>query len=373
MIAADFNLLKTDYVAALTKAIQEADCPGAVIVIDTLNRATPGADENSSEDMGLAIEGAKVLQKKVGGLVMLIHHTGKDTTRGMRGHSSLFAALDSAIEVVRTGDQRSWKVAKSKDGEDGKEVPFELEVIHLGIEIDGDDMSSITSCVINEVVGENLKSKHLTPQQRQGMDSLVAACREYGNEDADGIWGVDVEDWRGVFYKSSTADTVEAKKKAFQRIRNLLVNEGLSTVENDRYRPTDIGAQGSIAFSLKGRDTGTKRDIGGTCPDDQTEQRDGTGHTTISVSHVPLGGADADVKSLAKEEISRGAAPPGPESPPVKFPEISDVGAKARAKGRETPEKYAAVEELLKKYGGGKVAGIPPESRAEFLAEVEAV
>jgi putative DNA primase/helicase len=89
---------------------------GAVVVLDTLNRAAPTADENSSRDMGEILEAAKTLQTLTGGLVLLVHHTGKNAAAGLRGHSSLFAAMDAAIEVSRDGDRREWKVAKSKDG-----------------------------------------------------------------------------------------------------------------------------------------------------------------------------------------------------------------------------------------------------------------
>lgn len=118
---------------------------GAVVFLDTLNRAAPTADENSSRDMGEILEAAKRLQTMTGGLVVLIHHTGKDATKGLRGHSSLFAALDAAVEVSRTGDRREWMVAKSKDGQDGDAHPFKLQVETLGLDDYGDLM---TSCVV---------------------------------------------------------------------------------------------------------------------------------------------------------------------------------------------------------------------------------
>ena len=89
---------------------------GAVVFLDTLNRAAPTADENSSRDMGEILEAAKRLQAAPGGLLVLVHHPRKDAKRGLRGHSSLFAAMDAAVEVARDGDRREWKVSKSKDG-----------------------------------------------------------------------------------------------------------------------------------------------------------------------------------------------------------------------------------------------------------------
>jgi hypothetical protein len=117
---------------------------GAVVFLDTLNRAAPTADENSSKDMGEILEGAKRLQSLIGGLVVLVHHTGKDTTKGLRGHSSLFAAMDAAVEVSRDGDRREWKVAKAKDGEDGDARPFMLQVETLGTDEYGDPVTSCT-------------------------------------------------------------------------------------------------------------------------------------------------------------------------------------------------------------------------------------
>lgn len=118
---------------------------GAVVVLDTLNRAAPTADENSSRDMGEILEAAKTLQAACNGLVLLVHHTGKNAAAGLRGHSSLFAAMDAAIEVSREGDRREWKVAKSKDGMDGEAFPFKLQVETLGVEATGE---AITSCVV---------------------------------------------------------------------------------------------------------------------------------------------------------------------------------------------------------------------------------
>ena len=118
---------------------------GAVVFLDTLNRAAPTADENSSKDMGEILEAAKRLQSMTGGLVVLVHHTGKDATKGLRGHSSLFAALDAAVEVARDGDRREWKVAKSKDGQDGDAHSFKLQIEALGFDSHGD---ALTSCVV---------------------------------------------------------------------------------------------------------------------------------------------------------------------------------------------------------------------------------
>lgn len=140
-----FELLSTGDVPALADTLQESGVAGGVIVLDTLNRAAAGADENSSSDMGLLIAAATELQVRTGGLVLIVHHSGKDATKGARGHSSLFAALDACIEVSRADERRTWKVAKSKDGEDGHSRAFLLRVVEIGEDADGDP---VTSCVV---------------------------------------------------------------------------------------------------------------------------------------------------------------------------------------------------------------------------------
>lgn len=144
LVLQPFKLTDPQDVEDLAAAVLTAGA-GAVVILDTLNRAAPEADENASADMGRILEAAKALQRLSGGLVVAVHHTGKDATRGLRGHSSLFAALDAAVEVTREGDRREWKVAKAKDGQDGGAHPFRLEVVDLG---EDDEGETVTSCVI---------------------------------------------------------------------------------------------------------------------------------------------------------------------------------------------------------------------------------
>ena len=131
--------------SAFADAIFDEGLEGGAIVIDTLNQSAPEADENTSSDMGRIIQNAMLLQEKTKGLVILIHHTGKEASRGLRGHSSLKAALDVTIEIKKNEAGREWKIDKSKDGEEGVSHPFRLESVGLGCDTDGDP---VTSCVV---------------------------------------------------------------------------------------------------------------------------------------------------------------------------------------------------------------------------------
>lgn len=132
-------------IADLAAAVLAAGGRDGLLVVDTLNRGAPGADENASKDMGELIESCKELQRRIGGVVLLVHHTGKDGTKGLRGHSSLYAALDAAIEVQRADNRREWSIAKSKDDEDGERNAFLLRVVELGNDEYGEP---VTSCIV---------------------------------------------------------------------------------------------------------------------------------------------------------------------------------------------------------------------------------
>ena len=141
----------------LARAARAAGCVGGVLCLDTLNRAAPGADENDSASMGEIIAATKALQAELGGLVLLVHHTGKDASKGLRGHSSLHAALDAAVEVSRTDDRREWRTSKSKDGSDDDAQPFRLEVLTIGADEDGED---VTSCAVVPETNPTREAQH---------------------------------------------------------------------------------------------------------------------------------------------------------------------------------------------------------------------
>lgn len=141
------NLLQHDDAVDVAKAIQAAG--GAdIVVIDTFAQATAGANENAAEDMGKALGHCRGISRALGGaLVVLVHHAGKDTSKGARGWSGLKAAADAEIEVVRAPAGRYIRTSKQKDGEDGGMWGFDLQVVTIGADDDGD---AVTSCIVAE-------------------------------------------------------------------------------------------------------------------------------------------------------------------------------------------------------------------------------
>ena len=117
-----------------------------LIVMDTFAQVTPGANENSGEDMGRALAYCRKIHQSCDAMVLLVHHSGKDTSKGARGWSGVKAASDVMLEVSRFENDRCISVEKQKDGKDGASFGFTLHDVVLGEDDDGDD---ITSCVVS--------------------------------------------------------------------------------------------------------------------------------------------------------------------------------------------------------------------------------
>jgi hypothetical protein len=160
------NLLEPAMITDLIRDIQARD-PYDLIVMDTFAQVMPGANENSGEDVGKALAECKRIHRHTGAMVLLVHHSGKDASKGARGWSGLRAAADVELEVLRSDELRSISVTKLKDGQDGANIGFKLHTVILGEDEDGDD---ITSCIVEYTnTGRATKEKGTTvgPKERQ--------------------------------------------------------------------------------------------------------------------------------------------------------------------------------------------------------------
>jgi hypothetical protein len=192
-----FGLNSNNDAEMLAGAINQ--CGGAgLIIIDTLNKAAHGADENSSAEMGRIIAGATTLQELTSALVLLVHHPGKDGSRGLRGHSSLHAALDSIIEIKKDGELIRWNLVKSKDGEDGINHAFRLLEVEIGCDGTG---KAIKSCVVQEVEGATSYKKQSEPRGPNQQLILAAVLEIFvqekihdATENSDQVVGIPIDD-----------------------------------------------------------------------------------------------------------------------------------------------------------------------------------
>lgn len=234
----DLTTLLTDMVQIEAQMRDEFDTRTALIVVDTWAAVSPGANENASEDVSRIVKNVQRFREVCPHAhIMIVHHKNAAGERP-RGHGSLFAGIDNALEVsVDEYKNRSVKIAKMKDGEDGIEIGFRLETITLGQNSYGEP---ITSCVVvptdQGLVARAGKGPVLSMNERVALDALREAVLSLGVP-APVTLGlssharvVEFKHWRneafkrGLFGDDATPETV---KKQMTRIGTSLVAKGV--------------------------------------------------------------------------------------------------------------------------------------------------
>lgn len=132
----------------LIEDIEDAGIRPVMIWLDTLARTFGTGDENSQKDMNAYVNGVDRLRDHFGAVVGIVHHTGKDSDRGLRGSSALYAAMDTVIKTDRKGNTLTLKNqqphGKQKDGAEFDDIRLEARSVALGtIDRKGREVTSL--------------------------------------------------------------------------------------------------------------------------------------------------------------------------------------------------------------------------------------
>lgn len=135
--------------AALIAEIDVLPSPPKLIVIDTLFRATAGADVNDAQAMGGFWANVDLVKSRYGCTVLVVHHTGRLEQGRSFGSIVLLANADYEISISSDDHRHAIENTKQKDGEPFKLMYFELKKVHLGHYVYPDDgeIEIVTSCV----------------------------------------------------------------------------------------------------------------------------------------------------------------------------------------------------------------------------------
>jgi len=153
----------------LIQHLRDLPAPLRLIVVDTVSRALAGGNENSPDHMGALVRRCDKLRESTRAHVMLVHHTGKDTSQGARGHSSLRAAVDTEIEMTwdKAGQSGLATVTKQRDSRTEGKFAFRLEDVDVDLRDDG---ALVTSCVVvpvDEVAAAKVERPERLPKAAQ--------------------------------------------------------------------------------------------------------------------------------------------------------------------------------------------------------------
>jgi hypothetical protein len=161
-----FNICDPEHVSAMIYQRQRDHMVGGMFVIDTFAKAIIGADENSSKEMGPAVQQAQLISEQLQACVVLVHHStkpDKDTgiAGGLRGSGAIQAGIDGVLQVAKrytedeSGNRHVTRVLvmdKVKEGQDAEEHPFELNVVKIGERVrKSGEIVDVTSCTIKDL------------------------------------------------------------------------------------------------------------------------------------------------------------------------------------------------------------------------------
>jgi KaiC/GvpD/RAD55 family RecA-like ATPase len=239
----DLCTTQTD-VARIKRALSQIDLgvPIGLVVVDTLSRTMAAGNENAPEDMGAFVRSVDELRAHDDVAVLIVHHSGKDPSRGARGHNLLRAASDTEIEVTRSSGSRvaSAQVTKQRDGVTEGQLQFALRAIDVGVDADGE---SVSSCIVEELNATPSRGQpRLSHQQQIALDLLKRAIDECGApleasaHAPSGSLAVTEDCWRRYCYLGGISPEGEqpAKQKAFKRSAEALLAAGYIGKWGDR-------------------------------------------------------------------------------------------------------------------------------------------
>ncbi len=202
----------------------------ALVIVDTLARSLGTGDENSAPDMASFIRNIDAIRDQTGAHVMAIHHTGKDTSRGARGHSSLRGAVDTEITLTKEEGVIQAEAVKQRDMHTGSIFSYQLIEVELGHDQDGD---AVTTCVV-EACDAPTKKVKLTGQANTAMQAFGDAILKHGEVKTGDLFPdnrqcVEVTVWQDYCYRHdlSNGNSESARRKAFSTVKKSLQNKGV--------------------------------------------------------------------------------------------------------------------------------------------------
>jgi hypothetical protein len=155
---------------ALEKEIASANPKPSLIVIDTLFRATAGADVNDAREMTTFWHKVEQLKLHFQCNVMIVHHSGRLEQSRSFGSIVLLANADYEIAISRDGDVSYVENTKQKDGQPFKRFGYRLKDVPLGLhKYDDGEFETISSCVCefvedNRLIGRDTATKSAVDQ-----------------------------------------------------------------------------------------------------------------------------------------------------------------------------------------------------------------
>lgn len=125
------DMMRPGQVQKLVRTIQRSVGRVCLIVVDTVSRSMPGADENLQKEMTQFVEACDVLKRMFGCVVLGVHHANNQGR--IRGSNVLPAGGDFVLKLTKTKGSaiRTLYCEKQKDGPDDWSDLYRFDVVEV--------------------------------------------------------------------------------------------------------------------------------------------------------------------------------------------------------------------------------------------------
>lgn len=226
-LGGDSNADARRSVDVLAAVVKDTGQPLQLVVIDNLSSAMTGGDENTSKDMTRFLSDLEYIRDATGACVVIIHHQGKDPTKGGRGHSSFRPKLDTELTV----SDGLIKVTKRRDDAYPPPIGFSLVPIEIGRTRSG---KPITTCLVEPrcASAEGAFAPKPVPPKAQRALTILQDLGMSGRK-------VPAEEWRKHFIAAEYAENPGTGRTQFRRAVQTLVDAGRISAEGGCYGAVD--------------------------------------------------------------------------------------------------------------------------------------
>ncbi|WP_028941834.1 AAA family ATPase [Pseudomonas vranovensis] len=213
---------------------QLAPLQPVLVMFDTFAALNGGVDENNPSDVGRCLRGVRLCGQACGASTLIVHHSGKETSKGARGASNFYNDTDFvwALSSIGVGlekvvDATTYgPTGKMKDGEP---FSFHFKAVQVPLGIYNEDGAENTSLVIEFCAPEDIQAAGEKASYREGDKALAILIKLYDEAGGD----------RARIKQSTWYDAMKAADiKSYRSVAKRLIDGGqVDQLQGDEYRP----------------------------------------------------------------------------------------------------------------------------------------
>ncbi len=175
------NFMKPEDVTGLLASVASHGLKDlALVVVDTISRAIPGAEENLQKDMSLFIAACDAIRMRTGAFVLGVHHTS--AAGRMRGSTVFAGGGDAILRFDRKKGATVGRLTceKMKEAPDGWHETYRLETVSAGFH-GGESEESVTSLVPVRTQGVGAEARSTGVEVQALVGEALKAAWEAGD------------------------------------------------------------------------------------------------------------------------------------------------------------------------------------------------